>query len=174
MDFPTQCLKFFTIFVLIFISSSPSPTNASSKLVDTVCKETKNYNTRCQQVLGSDPRTKSVEDPHVLAKITLQFSIADAEKSLDFIKKTVKENNTQAIRQCEGLYEAVVASFKSALGELEEDPLTSNYDILTAADDADACENELTKGGGQVPSISARNNGVKFYSHEAMEYLTQS
>ena len=164
MDFPTQFLKFLTTYFLIFLSSSPSPTKASSKLVDSVCKETETYNTKCQQVLGSDPRTKSVEDPNVLAEICLQFSIANATNSLAFIKKMVQENNTEAIRQCEASYEAVVASFKSALGELKEDPLTSNYDILIAADNADACENELAKGGGQVPSISARNDGVKLFS----------
>lgn len=161
MDFPTQFLKFLTICFLIFLSSSPSLTNASSKLVDSVCKETKNYNKKCRLVLGSDPRTKSVKDLNRLAEISLQLSIADAKNSLAFIKKMV---GTKAVRQCGVLYEAVVASFKSALVELEEDPLTSNYDILMAADNADACENELAKRGVRVPSISARNNGVKLFS----------
>lgn len=174
--------KFFTTFsvlIIIFLSSasssSPSPANAASELVHRVCKETETYAAKCQQVLGSDPRTRSVEDPRLLAEISLQLSVANAKDSLAFIKKIREEEEEEEeeaiiiqMRRCESFYEAAVASFRSALDELEEDPLTASYDVAVVADYALGCESALAQLGSRVVPhssiISARNDQLVFFS----------
>ncbi|KAH7525091.1 hypothetical protein FEM48_Zijuj06G0188200 [Ziziphus jujuba var. spinosa] len=162
MEFPTQFITFFTISLLIFLSTSPSPTNATSKLVDSVCRKT-DYSSKCQQLIGSDPRTKDLVDPKKLAKVVLEMGISDAERSYKFINRMLKNNPTEPIKKCLSSYQDVAATFKSALAEIDEDPETANYDVKIAVDYADDCENELAKGPPN-PEISARNVQVRLYS----------
>lgn len=166
MDFPAQFPTFFTISLLLFLSS-PSPTNvAASKLIDSVCKTTEEYATKCHQLIGSDPKTKTLEDPKKLAEIVLQMSIENAKSSYDFINQMLKSNPAEPIKKCLFWYEAVVGSFKSSKEELEEDPQTANYDAKVAADDGDTCDKELA-AGLPIPEISARNDQVRLHSRIA-------
>ncbi|KAH7525089.1 hypothetical protein FEM48_Zijuj06G0188000 [Ziziphus jujuba var. spinosa] len=158
MDFPTHFSTFFTISMLIFLSSSSS-TNAASKLVNSICSQTGDYASKCQQLIGSDRKTKDLEDPKKLAEIVLQMSLEDAQKSYDFINQMLKEKATEPVERCVFWYEAVVASFKSAHAELEEDPESANYDVKIAGDYADNCENGLANGS-PIPEISAKNDQV--------------
>ena len=160
-----------SIFLLFFFLSlsSPSSTKGESELVDTICHETINY-TKCLEALGSDPESKT-QNLKDLAKITLQLSISNAKDSLSFINKKIKSNETDqpeevlaTLKQCAFWYEAVIASFRSALIELKEDVMTANYDIKVAGDNADYCENELVSKKVEVPSLSERNYQVKLYS----------
>ncbi|KAH7525088.1 hypothetical protein FEM48_Zijuj06G0187900 [Ziziphus jujuba var. spinosa] len=163
MDFPTQFFKFFTISLLIFLSSPSPPNVAASKLIDSVCKRTLEYSTKCQQLIGSDPKTKTLEDPKKLAEIVLQMSIANAQSSYDFINQMIKSNPAEPIKKCLFWYEAVVDSFKSSQGELKQDPQTANYDAKTAGDNADTCDKELAVGP-PIPEISDRNDQVRLHS----------
>jgi len=61
-------------------------------------------------------------------------------------------------------YVGATASFKSALSELGEDPLSANYDSMVVGDDVQACEDELARDKAQIPGITTRNNYGKPYS----------
>ncbi|KAG5232392.1 cell wall / vacuolar inhibitor of fructosidase [Salix suchowensis] len=56
------------------------------------------------------------------------------------------------------------ASFKSALSELSEDPLSANYDSRVAGDDVQECEDELARDKARFPGLTTRNNYGKLYS----------
>ncbi|XP_050252010.1 uncharacterized protein LOC126698670 [Quercus robur] len=97
------------------------------------------------------------------------MAVANSTKSKAYIYDLLNKNHTEPIKQCSFWYGAVVGSFRSALGELDEDTLTANYDAKVAADGANICENALASAGVQVPSISTRNNYVRLYSSIGFE-----
>ena len=172
MDIPNshhQVLSFFTLLLLFFLYSTSSTEAAPSNLVEYVCKETIDY-AKCIKALESDPRAKSAENLNALANITLELAIDNAKDSLAFIKKLLEKNIScssdirLALKQCVTSYKTAIASFKSALSELSEDPMTANYDIKTTTDDANSCENEMASRKIRIPSVSKKNNQVKLYS----------
>lgn len=167
MDSPSHLLTFFTICVLLFLSSpsqayeSPPLQNSSSKLVTSVCKETVNP-FECEAILATIPRAKTVRTLNALAHLTLRLAVSYAKESMDFVNEMVKNNATEPIKQCAFWYKEAVASFQSALGELEEDISSANYDIKVAGDNSDSCEEGLAKVA--VPSLTARNAQIKLFS----------
>ncbi|KAB2603492.1 hypothetical protein D8674_004497 [Pyrus ussuriensis x Pyrus communis] len=148
---------------LFFFLSSPSPANASAQLVDVVCQKSIN-NTQCMEVLHSDPRVKSASTYILLAQVALDLAIGNAKDSQAFINNLLKSDPTEPIKQCASSYELVVASFQSAKVEIHEDPLTANYDVKIAGDDAGNCETALRSKGVKYPELSARNHVVLLYS----------
>ncbi|GMN48533.1 hypothetical protein TIFTF001_017708 [Ficus carica] len=160
--------------VLVFLSRSSHQYSASTKqaetnLVDTVCKETIN-NTNCLEFLESDPRTKNAMDLNDLAKLVLELALSNAKDSQNFINNMITgvyepDHCQQVLEKCAFWYEAVVASFRSALLELEEDVMSANYDVEIAGDDAGNCENEMILNKVVIPSVSERNYQVKLYSN---------
>ncbi|KAK9271398.1 hypothetical protein L1049_026988 [Liquidambar formosana] len=161
---------------LLFIS--PSPTHAAAaihaaptKLVKEICGQTKNY-TFCVEALESDRRTVSASDLVALTKIALELSIANATSSRAYIDDQLKSNETEpakrpSLKACVSSYDAVVASFKSALLEVieDEDYQTANYDVAIAGDEANNCEQSLASAGFQDLSITTRNNFIKSFSN---------
>ncbi|KAG2663054.1 hypothetical protein I3843_16G008800 [Carya illinoinensis] len=149
---------------IIVFSQSFLPANAAKNLVPDVCRETISYD-RCMHALQSDPRAKTASNFMDLAKIALKLGLNNAINSKAYIDGLLEKNHAAPIKKCSFWYEAVVASFRSALAELEEDAMTANYDVKIAGDDAASCENELASGGVKVPSISTRNSDVALYSN---------
>lgn len=148
---------------LLLLLHSLSPTNAATQLVDGVCKQTINY-ADCVKALESDSRTPSASSLKSLAKIALGLAVSNATEGKSYIDNLLTKSRTAPVEKCSSWYEAVVASFRSALNELDEDALTANYDAKIAGDYASSCENELSSGGVKVPEISIRNNYVQLYS----------
>lgn len=148
-------------------SHSFLPANAEEHdLVDVegICRETINYK-GCMQALHSDPRTKKTSNFMDLAKIALELGVKNSTESKAYIDHFHKENpTTPAIEKCSSWYQAVVASFRGALSELDDDALSANYDVKVASDYADGCEKDLASSGVKVPSISTRNQYVLLYS----------
>ncbi|XP_062021037.1 uncharacterized protein LOC133737516 [Rosa rugosa] len=161
-------LFFASLFLLL---SSPSPTNASTRLVESVCNEVegilKGSNSECLKALELDPRTGSASTYEVLAPIAIDLAIANAKDSEAFIKNLLKNNSssTEAIKQCADSYNIVVRDFVGAKEELKEDPLSANYDIKIAGDNVHDCETALSSKGLQVPEIASRNHAVFLYSN---------
>ncbi|XP_042961369.1 uncharacterized protein LOC122296049 [Carya illinoinensis] len=159
-----------------------SGTNAATELVECVCKEAVERDTKgivtydsCLEALESDSRTRTTSNLKALAKIALELGLANATSfrryklaakchfscSDDLLKK----NRTSApLEQCSSWYDSAVGSFRSALGELDDDVDVASYDVRIAADDANHCEDALASGGFKVPSISIRNDYIKLYS----------
>ncbi|KAF3445374.1 hypothetical protein FNV43_RR10550 [Rhamnella rubrinervis] len=165
MDSQTHLFTSFTFICSVLFLSSLSQANAeASKIVDSVCKETISP-ARCQEALATNPLPK---DLNGLAQATLRLAIANAKNSFDFINKLIAKNNaSEPIKQCAFWYKEVVASFQSALGELEDDISSANYDSKVAGDSAEACEEGLVSKGVQMASISTRNEQVKLFSNIA-------
>ncbi|KAE8100392.1 hypothetical protein FH972_018298 [Carpinus fangiana] len=147
----------------LLLLHSLSPTTAATKLVEGVCKKTISY-ANCVEALDSDSRTPSASNLKDLAKIALGLALSNATESKSFIDKLLKIKRTAAVAKCSSWYKLVVASFRSALEEVEEDALTANYDAKIASDYAVSCENELGSRGIKIPAISTINNYVQLYS----------
>jgi pectinesterase inhibitor-like protein len=148
----------------LLLLHSLSPTTATTKLVEGVCKKTVSY-TSCVEALDSDSRTSSVSNLKDLAKIALGLALSNATESKSFIDGLLKIKRTTAVAKCSSSYKLVVASFRSALEEVEEDALSANYDAKIAGDSAVSCENELGSSGIKVPAISTRNKYIQLYSN---------
>ncbi|KAK9270405.1 hypothetical protein L1049_025984 [Liquidambar formosana] len=175
MDYASHHVLMVVTICLLFISPSPTHAcavaNAPIKLVKDVCGQTANY-TFCVEALESHPKTVSALDLVAITKIALELSIANATSSHAYINDQLKSNDTEpakrpCLKACVSLYNAVVASFKSALLEVTEDKdyETSNYDVAIAGDDANNCEQSLASAGFQDRSITTRNNFVKSFSN---------
>lgn len=160
-------LFFASLFLFL---SFPSPTNASTRLVESVCNEVthdfKGSNSECLKVLESDPRTGSASNYKELGPIALDLAIANAKESEAFIKTLIKKNGAnEAIKQCEDSYNTIVRDFVGAKEELKEDALSANYDIKIAGDNLRDCETALSSKGLQVPEIASRNHAALLYSN---------
>ncbi|KAJ6359698.1 hypothetical protein OIU77_003827 [Salix suchowensis] len=124
--------------ILMVLVSRSNAANAPSKLIQDICKETAESQGTydgCVGALELDPTADS----------------ADISK--------LAENHT-----CLSSYVAATASFKSALSELSEDPLSANYDSRVAGDDVQECEDELARDKARFPGLTTRNNYGKLYS----------
>ncbi|KAG6625961.1 hypothetical protein CIPAW_15G014000 [Carya illinoinensis] len=147
-----------------------SGTNAATELVECVCKEAVERDTKgivtydsCLEALESDSRTRTTSNLKALAKIALELGLANA--TVSEADDLLKKNRTSApLEQCSSWYDSAVGSFRSALGELDDDVDVASYDVRIAADDANHCEDALASGGFKVPSISIRNDYIKLYS----------
>ncbi|KAK9943796.1 hypothetical protein M0R45_009392 [Rubus argutus] len=162
-----SALFFASLFLFL---SSPSPTNASTRLVESVCNEVasdlKGSNSECLKVLESDPRAGSASSYKGLGPIALDLAIANAKESKAFIKNLLKKKgSSEAIKQCAESYNTVVRDFLGAKEELKEDALSANYDIKIAGDNVRDCETALRSKGLQVPEIASRNHAAMLYSN---------
>ncbi|KAG6673880.1 hypothetical protein I3842_15G013600 [Carya illinoinensis] len=160
------------ISMLSLFFYSPLGTNAATELVECVCKEAVERDTKgivtydsCLEALESDSRTRTTSNLKALAKIALELGLANATVSEAYVDDLLKKNRTSApLEQCSSWYDSAVGSFRSALGELDDDVDVASYDVRIAADDANHCEDALASGGFKVPSISIRNDYIKLYS----------
>lgn len=164
MESPLDFVPTLFFASLLLFLSSPSSTKASTKFVETVCRQTIN-NSKCLKALKSDLRTASASNYKEIAPIALDLAIVNAKNSYAFINNLIKTNPSEAVKQCANSYKFVVLDFQSARVELDEDALTANYDIkMAVVDNISQCETAL-KSGVQVPEISSRNNLVYLYSN---------
>ncbi|KAF2291112.1 hypothetical protein GH714_020161 [Hevea brasiliensis] len=118
--------------------------NAPSKLVEDVCNQAKELGTKfadCVDGLLLDPTSAQQISP------LLPIS--------------------KPLKSCLSWYEAIIASFKSALIELEEDVPSANYDVKMVGDYVQGCEDELARDKVQIPSVTTRDNYAKLYSNIA-------
>ncbi|XP_040997085.1 uncharacterized protein LOC121243090 [Juglans microcarpa x Juglans regia] len=162
------------ISILSLFFYSPLGTNAAThELVEGVCKEAVERATKgnivtyenCLEALESDSRTRTTSNLKALAKIALELALANATESEAYVDDLLKKNRTSApLEACSSWYDSAVGSFRSALGELDDDVEVASYDVRIAADDANYCEDALASGGVKVPSISTRNDYIKLYS----------
>ncbi|XP_012073971.1 putative invertase inhibitor [Jatropha curcas] len=172
MDFTSKYQLIFRTAIFMLLIPNLRAKGSPSKLVQDICSETQELSQTkfedCVNALEIDPKTNSA-DLKTLAHISLQLGISKANDTQTFIGNLLTSNKNHALQTCLFWYQAVIASFKSADKEIEEDPLTANYDAKIAGDDAKECEDELTREKAQIPStittnITTRNNLVRLYS----------
>lgn len=96
-----------------------------------------------------------------LQKNLLNFQRLSLDKAIEgqnfLLKGLVKtKKNSPAIDECANiLYGGVVGQFRSALGELKDEPIFANYDAKIAGDDSGTCEIVLAAAQIVNPAISA-------------------
>ncbi|KAH0983654.1 hypothetical protein GBA52_010831 [Prunus armeniaca] len=144
----------FASLLLSFLSSSPSPANASTPLVESVCSQVPG-NRYCKPFLDSDPRTQSATNLLDLAKIVLDLTIALAEDCLAFVDLLIKNlPYKQTLDICGASYKVAVASLKTARGEVEQDAAKANTDIQNADFEISNCGLEMSINGTSFRDLS--------------------
>ncbi|XP_044474937.1 uncharacterized protein LOC123202852 [Mangifera indica] len=150
-------------FVLLLHSPSPtlalstSSNDGPSSLVNSVCEETTQCSYKdCVAALALDPKALSTTNVKLLAKIALNLAVpvSNSTSSLKYIDAMAKKEKSSprlksAHEFCISQYQYTVNSFKSALTDLDVDPMTANYDAKVASDGASYCADKLKSGGFQ-------------------------
>ncbi|CAL0302997.1 unnamed protein product [Lupinus luteus] len=151
---------FFTLSSILIVS------HASGSLYEELCKASGPDNTRCLELLKSDPKIVSAKDYGELSKTILQFGVKKGIEGQNYMKGMMKSKpSSAAIKQCATvLYDGVVGSFKSSLGELEVDPMTANYDAKVAGDGPTTCDRALAAEKTNNPKIAAINSNILLIS----------
>ncbi|XP_061345133.1 uncharacterized protein LOC133290989 [Gastrolobium bilobum] len=151
---------------LILISHSPLQANAKGRrVIGQVCKEALEDRAMCMTILRSDPRILHSKNYVQLSNMVLQLALNKGIEGQNFLKQLALTNISPAISQCANFdYDGVVESFKSALGELKDDPQTANYDAKVAGDGTDTCERGLAAAHIVNPAISALNREILLLS----------
>ncbi|XP_044474939.1 uncharacterized protein LOC123202854 [Mangifera indica] len=170
----------FSISFFLFLHShslalalvAPSKDGPSS-LVNSVCKGTTqcSYND-CVAALALDPKTLSTTNVKLLAKTALNLAISNTTNSQTYIDKMAKKEKSSprlksALEFCVSQYQYSVNSFKSALRQLDVDPMTANFDAKVASDGANYCAGRLNSEGFRsqdVDSVRVKINHVLIYS----------
>ncbi|KAJ1438425.1 Pectinesterase inhibitor domain [Sesbania bispinosa] len=164
MNSSTLSSLFFTLSLILLISHTPFPASGAN-LYEAVCKEAEKDSARCLQILKDEPRIASARTYDDLSKFILEFGLKRATEGQNYLKEVMKTNPTPAITQCATVhYDGVVGSFKSSLGELEEDVLTANYDAKVAGDGPTTCNSLLADEKINNPTISALNSDILLIS----------
>ena len=159
----------FTLGLILIISHAAdaklNKTSGVSKLVANVCKAALEDRAKCMQVLRSDPKILSAKNHAQFFESIIELAINKSSQGQRFLKELALTNKSPAIEQCATtLYDGVVASFKIALLQLDEDPATANVDAKVAGDGADSCEAGLAKEHIVNPAISSLNKDIKLLS----------
>ncbi|QCD94515.1 hypothetical protein DEO72_LG5g2599 [Vigna unguiculata] len=159
---------------MITVSHAPLPASGQA-LHEAICKETKENEARCLELLKEDPNIAAAKDSKELTKLILKLALKKGTETQNFLKELMKTNPSPDLKQCATtLYDGVVGSFKSALGELGEDDLTASYDAGVAGDGPTTCERALSAAKISDPSIEAHDkdmlllSGIAFKSIEKL------
>ncbi|KAB5529195.1 hypothetical protein DKX38_019276 [Salix brachista] len=164
--------RFMLLTILMVLVSRSNAANAPSQLIQDICKETAESQGTydgCVGALELDPTADSA-DISKLAEISLRLGISNTTDTQNYIKKLIKDATPESQKTLSvdplalSSYVAATASFKSALSELSEDPLSANYDSRVAGDDVQECEDELARDKARFPGLATRNNYGKLYS----------
>ncbi|KAJ1438430.1 Pla a 1-like [Sesbania bispinosa] len=137
-------------------------------LYEIVCNEAKEDANNCLQVLKADPRITSAKDYRDLSKFILYLAINKAIQGQNYFHNLMYTHPTKAIRQCANFwYSGTIASFRSALRELAEDPESANYDARAAGDGPTSCQRAIMAEGLNNPQIRFRNYQTSLLSNIA-------
>jgi len=115
--------------------------------------------------LKTEPQITTATKDFELCQLILELGIKKATEAQDHIKEIMKTNPSPAIKECATFdYDGVVASFKSSLGELTLDTMTSNYDAKTAGDGPTTCDTALANAKIHNPVLSTLNREIMLLS----------
>lgn len=169
MNFSTFSIVLFSLS-LIIVSHAPLPTLGLT-LHEALCKETKENEARCLELLKEDPKIAAAKDNTELTKLILKLALKKGIETQKFLKDLMKTEPSPDLKQCATtLYDGVIGSFKSALGELGEDDLTASYDAGVASDGPSTCERALNAAKTN-PSIAAHDKDMLLLSGIAFKAI---
>ncbi|KAL1343449.1 hypothetical protein HN51_029839 [Arachis hypogaea] len=120
---------------------------------------------KCIDILTSNPKILAAKSPLQISKLILTLAVNKAGKGQKFLQTLAEKDKSPAIQQCAGSdYDAVIASFQSALKGIENDPITANYDAKIAGDDADNCAKGLAEAKIVNPAVTKINDEIMLLS----------
>jgi len=164
----SSALCFAVTLCLVVIAYSPTAANAGG-LAEQICMENLEDKDGCMLLLKqADPKIVEAKTFQDLAQATLEWAVSKGSDAQTFLKRLAQTDNTPAIAQCANFdYDGVVASFRSALEELVEDPQTASYDAKTAGDGPATCDRGLASANINNPAIAAINREIVILSSMA-------
>ncbi|CAH8309918.1 unnamed protein product [Eruca vesicaria subsp. sativa] len=120
--------------------------SASTKPIDAICHSVTDK-TFCVNTLNAYPPAASATSTLQAVKAALRLSISYAGKSARFAAKAANENPNmkKQFAACKDAYETIIASIKSAAGELKVSPDTANYDVMVCTDSTTIVKNLVRK-----------------------------
>jgi len=170
MNFSTFSILLLSLS-LIIVSHAPLPTLGTS-LHESLCSETKENEARCLELLKDDPKIAKAKDNTALTKLILELAIKKGTETQHYLKEVLKTKPSPNLKECATtLYDGVIGSFKSALGELGEDDLTASYDAGVASDGPTTCERALSEAKIIDPSIAALDKDMVLLSSIAFKAI---
>ncbi|KAK7391240.1 hypothetical protein VNO78_19652 [Psophocarpus tetragonolobus] len=166
---------------LILIANAPSANGRGhghghhQGLVGQICMEVMQDKGTCVELLeAADPKIAEAKDFNELSTAVLELAVSKGVDGQNFLKGLAQLNSSPALEQCAHFhYDGVVASFKSALGELKDDPQTASYDAKVAGDGPDGCDRALAAANINNPAITALNHEISLLSQVAFEAVSK-
>ncbi|BAT94333.1 hypothetical protein LR48_Vigan02g201000 [Vigna angularis] len=173
MSSSTRC--FVVALCLVMISYSPMAAKGEQGLAEQICMESFEDKEGCLALLKqADPKIVSAKSFQDLAEATLEWAVSKGSEGQAFLKELAQVDNSPAIVQCANFdYDGVVESFKSALGELKDDPETASYDAKVAGDGPDCCDRGLASANINNPAIAALNRQILLLSSLAFNAVSK-
>ncbi|CAA7021805.1 unnamed protein product [Microthlaspi erraticum] len=119
---------FAVLLQILFVS-------ASTKSIDAICQKVTDK-AFCVKTLSAYPPAVSATTTFQASQAALSLSISYAGKPAAFAAKAAKENPNlkKQFAGCQNAFMTIVASLRSASGELKESPDTANYDVMVCRD----------------------------------------
>jgi len=162
---------------LVMICYSPMAANAGGHhgLAEKLCMESLEDKEGCMVLLNqADPKIVKAKTFEQLAQATLEWAVSKATEGQAFLKGLAQIDNNKAIVQCANFdYDGVVASFKSALEGLKDDPDTASYDAKVAGDGPTVCDRALASANINNPAIAALNRQIFLLSNMAFKAVSK-
>ncbi|QCE08070.1 uncharacterized protein LOC114192683 [Vigna unguiculata] len=164
--------SFVVAVCLVMVSYSPMAANGQG-LAEKTCLENLEYKDACLMLLKqADPKIVNAKTADELAQATLEWAVAKSQDAQAFLKGLSQVDNNKAIVQCANFdYDGVVASFKSALEGLKDDPQTASYDAKVAGDGPTGCDRGLASQNINNPAITALNQQIFTLSNLAFKII---
>jgi len=167
MKSTTSSFSFF-IICLCLISYAVNPASCLN-LYEIVCSETGPDSHACLDLLKGDYKIVAATNYHDLSTFILDLAIFQAIAFQGYIEDVANHfTHDKAIRQCaDEFYIKIIALFKTALGELENNPQNSKNDVQSAGNGATNCEKAIRNEREFNPNIHAQNNQMFLLSEIA-------
>ncbi|KDP29028.1 hypothetical protein JCGZ_16417 [Jatropha curcas] len=152
----THSLFFLSVLLLLTLLHSPS--DAATKLVDKVCKQTWNYSF-CVESLYSDSRAGQA-DEYTLAFISVGLAYTNATDTRDLISKLlINKGKSEPLETCFRDYKKAVSSLEVAYNDLNSETFFVIANLTTqAARSANHCETAFK--GNEWRPLGNRNKDL--------------
>ncbi|CAN0886583.1 Cell wall / vacuolar inhibitor of fructosidase 2 [Linum grandiflorum] len=176
-------LAIYVILIIIIFLSHPSTSQTlqssspSSKLIQDICKQASKFPPPifqdCLDAFASDPHAPSA-DLKGLARITLKNGEEHAKEGIKHIQSLLEAGTSRltmpqkkALKLCLDLFLNSESSFWSALGEVDVDIESADYDANFAGYEASNCRQILSNAKVSERSVEVRIDQLILYSNVA-------
>ncbi|KAL1308844.1 hypothetical protein AAHE18_17G134200 [Arachis hypogaea] len=130
-----------------------------------ICHTIATERAKCMDIMKSNPKMLSAKNIVQLSQAILELGMNKGKEGQKFLTELAKKSKSLALQQCTGFdYDSIVGSFKSALGEIKEDPMTANYDAKVTSDGPDTCNKGMANEKIVNPAITELSKEIRLLS----------